>query len=534
MQNPGWYLAGGPGVRQGSVWEIRFPRFDDGGPFSVQAGLQLLDPDRPFCMSFGQWLFLHSEWTAQRVESLASDGSSESPRFLEVTTDSPDVGPSPVISVVDRVEAPSGASPPVPRGGGGDQDYDHQMRRLANLEATVNALRNALQSSREATQEVISAYEEQKVIVAGLMGHLGTAERLLNKTVEAIKNSGAPSKSFVTSVEHALFNPQGELSAIKSQLKSLQTRFDSDGAIECHGVYFASKMEMAAWFEKNGLTIGVFCDAVALLHTIQTPVIHQAEATKAMEAQQKVSMTTDLEAAIITSFSTILPSILVGNNKEGTGGTFDWLKSYLKTYTVWDPAGRKSGVSSRIKEGIKVAARRAEGLLLMTTDDLEAVKVALGLLSDSSTFITSLCTWIESAHRELTEDTPYTSEEVRDMQLECLEQISEELHQARVAVVDAARISQGIYLWGMLHAWQIQQRYVSNDFQDDPALTGIFVRRVLLHGQDVSLDARLNKITNGLKKAEEHDRQVQSDVKQLQRDTKELKTTVKEIKAKIN
>jgi len=534
MQTPGWYLAGGTSVRQGSIWEIRFPRFDDGGPFSVQAGLHLLDPDRPFRMSFGQWLFLHSEWTAQRVESLASEDSSESPRSLEVTTDSPDVAPSPVIGAVDRVETPSDASPPVPRGGVDAQDYTRQTRRLANLEATVTTLRDELQSSREATQKAVSAYEEQELTLASLMGRLGTAERLLNKTVEAFKNSGAPSKSFVTSVEHALFNPQGELGAIKSQLKSLQTRFDSDGAIECHGVYFASKMEMASWFEKNGLTIGVFCDAVTLLHTIQAPVIHQAEATKAMEAQQKVSMTTDLEAAIITSFSTILPSILVGNKKEGTGGTFDWLKSYLKTYTVWDPAGRKSGVSSRIKEGIKVAARRAEGLLSMTTDDSEAVKVASGLLSDSSTFITSLCTWIESAHRELTEDTPYTSEEVWDMQLECLEQIFEELHQARVAVVDAARISQGIYLWGMLHAWQIQQRYVSNDFQDDPALTGIFVRRVLLHGQDVSLDARLNKITDGLRKAEEQDRQVQSDLKHLQRDTKELKTTVREIKAKLN
>jgi hypothetical protein len=167
-----------------------------------------------------------------------------------------------------------------------------------------------------------------------------------------------------------------------------------------------------------------------------------------MESQQKVSMSTDLEAAIITSFSTILPSILVGNKKEGTGGTFDWLKGYLKDYSVWDPAGRKSGVSSRICDGIKVAMKRAEGLLALTTDDIEAVKVASGLISDSCTFITSLCTWIESSHRELTADTPYTSSEVWDMQLECLEQIFEELHQARVAVVDAARLSQGIFTSG--------------------------------------------------------------------------------------
>jgi hypothetical protein len=60
----------------------------------------------------------------------------------------------------------------------------------------------------------------------------------------------------------------------------------------------------------------------------------------------------------------ILLSILVGNEKEGTGVTFDcWLTSYLKTYAIWDPAGRKSGVSSRIKKEIKVAIKQAEGLL---------------------------------------------------------------------------------------------------------------------------------------------------------------------------
>jgi hypothetical protein len=214
-----------------------------------------------------------------------------------------------------------------------------------------------LRSSRNEVQAAIASCEEQEVTISGLMNRLDTTVQVLKSIIESKKDS-TPLKSFVTSVKHVLFNPQGELSAIKSQLKSLQNRFDSsDGAIKCHEVYFSSKTDMAAWFAKNGLTIGVFCDAVALLHTIQAPVAHQAEATKAMEAQQKVYMTMDLEAAILTSFSTILPSILVGNKKEGTGGTFDWLKIYLKTYPIWDPVGWKSGVSSRIKEGIKVAAK---------------------------------------------------------------------------------------------------------------------------------------------------------------------------------
>jgi hypothetical protein len=68
-----------------------------------------------------------------------------------------------------------------------------------------------------------------------------------------------------------------------------------------------------------------------------------------MESQQKVSMSTDLEVAIITSFCINMQSILVVNKKEGTGSsTFDWFKSYLKDNSVWDPAGSKSGVLALI------------------------------------------------------------------------------------------------------------------------------------------------------------------------------------------
>jgi hypothetical protein len=501
-------------------------------------------------MSFGQWLFVHSEWFSQRVESLPSEDSFQPPTYLEVQT-SLSVGDSPLDLDDSKKEARSVKLPAVPAPATAMRSEQRpsvptstplnpivseterlQADRITILEERVHLMDDRLQATRRMAEEAIAERDRHDSLFASFAGRLATAERLLG-TVQSQRDEMQQQRAFVNSVERSLFNPQGDFAALKLEVKSLKARFDSEGSIECHGVHFSSKTEMASWFEKNGLTIGIFCDAVGLLHTIQAPVIHQAEATKTMESQQKVSMTTDLEAAIITSFSTILPSILVGNKKEGSGGPFDWLKSYLKDYSVWDPAGRKSGVSSRIREGIKVAAKRAEGLLSLTTDDSEAIKIASGLLSDSITFISALCTWIESAHRELTADTPYTSEEVWDMQLECLEQIFEELHQARVAVVDAARISQGIYLWGMLKAWQIQQRYVENDFQDDPALTGIFVRRVLLHGQDVALDERLSKLADGLKKVDEHDRQIQSEAKQLQRDVKEMKATIKEIKAKL-
>jgi hypothetical protein len=83
---PGMYLAGGSG-RPGSVYDICFPLLEDGGPISTMAALQLLDPDCPFRMSFGKWLFVHAEWASSRVETIPSDDSDELPLLLEVHTD---------------------------------------------------------------------------------------------------------------------------------------------------------------------------------------------------------------------------------------------------------------------------------------------------------------------------------------------------------------------------------------------------------------------------------------------------------------
>jgi hypothetical protein len=116
------------------------------------------------------------------------------------------------------------------------------------------------------------------------------------------------------------------------------------------------------------------------------------------------------------------------------------------------------------------------------TEDLEATRLASGLLADSVGFVTDLLNWVEKCYRDLTHDTTYTSKEVWEMLLESLEQIFAELYAVRSPMVDA-----GLLLWGSLQAWKIQERYRKNKFQDDPALTGIFVRRILLKGPDASI-----------------------------------------------
>jgi hypothetical protein len=75
-------------------------------------------------------------------------------------------------------------------------------------------------------------------------------------------------------------------------------------------------------------------DAVSILHAIGATVVHTSEATRTREAAKKIDLASDLEASIRASFSTTLPSTLVGNKKETMGGAFECLIGHLKDYTV--------------------------------------------------------------------------------------------------------------------------------------------------------------------------------------------------------
>jgi hypothetical protein len=232
MQIPGWYLSGGSG-RQGSVWEIRFSRHEDGGPISMAAALHLQDSDQPFRMSFGQWLFVHAEWASARVETLPSDDSEDHPLILEVDTDlsdPPDTEPIRAKDVVGKSPAwPSGRNdkfPPLPdkavRPSANPDSHEHQqLRRLVNLERQIAALNDELRSCREVAQDAHDECWHHQWVMANLSSCLDMMERLL-KPILTSQRDEAKYRAFVTSVEHALFNPQGEIRALQLQVKSVQ------------------------------------------------------------------------------------------------------------------------------------------------------------------------------------------------------------------------------------------------------------------------------------------------------------------------
>jgi hypothetical protein len=85
----------------------------------------------------------------------------------------------------------------------------------------------------------------------------------------------------------------------------------------------------------------------------------------------------------------------------------------------------------------------------------------------------------------MTSKTSGLSDEViEELCIKLLAYILDEIVKAHNGFSDAGEAQPAYFLWGMLQAWEIQQRYLLHNFVNDPALNGIFVRRAVLRSMD--------------------------------------------------
>jgi len=230
------------------------------------------------------------------------------------------------------------------------------------------------------------------------------------------------------------------------------------------------------------------------------PVVLQEDATKTRADQQKVGVSTRLEAAAITSFDSVVPGILAGNKKavdSEKSSVYDVLIGAIPpTYERYEPTSHWTGIGSHLTKtkGAKQVQLRLTVLLDQTTDENEVTCLAQGLTGDLVSLLSQMDAWLTKSYCKITTDTVYSGKVAWCMLMECLAKILEELYSAREDVPDAARLAPELSIWGMLRAWKVQQRLLQNNFQDDPMLTGVFVQGILLHGEDVSLKDHLHEI----------------------------------------
>jgi uncharacterized protein YneF (UPF0154 family) len=84
-----------------------------------------------------------------------------------------------------------------------------------------------------------------------------------------------------------------------------------------------------------------------------------------------------------------------------------------------------------------------------------------------------------------------------------------------------------MFLCGMLHAWEIQERYRENQFKNYPALTGLMVRRMMVHSVEKSVKTQLALV-------ETHDELIESLGIKLKEYHKEQVAINKKVKALVD
>jgi hypothetical protein len=206
------------------------------------------------------------------------------------------------------------------------------------------------------------------------------------------------------------------------------------------------------------------------------------------------------------------------------------LSSYQTKFDKWDPPGAGKGLKTRLVKGVKAAVARLEMLHHSGGLGGEALTLATGCVHDSERFVMELANWKTNSFRELTNDTSIPADAVWNMLLECEGKIWEDIDDVRATYVDAARINSNYYIWAMLKAREVQERYLANNIQDDPALTGIFTRHILFHGEDMSLKSKIQTITEQVTKTETavktNTGEIRSNLKKIQALEKDFKKYV--------
>jgi hypothetical protein len=389
--------------------------------------------------------------------------------------------------------------------------------QLDDALAQLARVKNGVDRLAEAMDEQMGLRVQQlRVLEAENRGLHGRVRELEERAPEA----GTADWGIQLQLCHnGLFGAHGVVPTLAAQVQTFKDRIDSGGGIECNGVRFASMREALTWYtDKEVSTPGLFVDALALLHGVSGAYVSMAESGKRREIQGKNQYANDVEEFVIQSFDTTLPGSFVGGKKDVDGASAHAvLKSVLKTFQVWKPRGELTlGVAASISEGVRRRTNQMRVFRQAHTTDVEVKELSHGLLSDSARFCQDLVAFVNEQNDALTHDTTYSAEQIWDMQLECIRTIFQELADARSEFVLPAQSAPGYYLWGMLRAWEVQQRYLRNNFKDDPALMGIFVRRVVLQSGNDGIKDKLVKLDKLQDQVLEHHRQHTQAIKKLE------------------
>lgn len=288
--------------------------------------------------------------------------------------------------------------------------------------------------------------------------------------------------SSLQSVEDLAQDAMAQAKSADSGTNHLAQRMRSGGSIRFHNRSFGSPEEFISFCATNRIVTACSADAFLLMNMDRNQVVAEAESLKNRKGRTDTHVGTGIESLFVSSFDTSFPATL-SPSKTSVGdaaSTVQVLKKLLKDAKVWESEDGSEGVKHAVEESAATISVRIETFAEQAGMCVHGQQFCGKLMADSYKFVNNLVSFLTRFYQSYLKLSGMKESTLWELCLDILGHILREIVSVRNAYVDSAASEPAMYYWGMLKAWQVQQRYLGNKFIDDPALTGILVRRALL------------------------------------------------------
>jgi hypothetical protein len=186
----------------------------------------------------------------------------------------------------------------------------------------------------------------------------------------------------------------------------------------------------------------------------------------------------------------LIPSVFGSTAGASTGKALP----NVKDFRTWDPKSSYDGVKSRLETGSALLLMSFVGPInelfwnVAKEDTAMARLVATAMLSQSSTFVVSLCNFVSRFFEELA-GGPSGSTEVETWTLlaHMIRTIFQDIHRVRAPAQFSMDLNPcmekkcGGYLWRTLQAHTVMREYVKFNFRNHPSLAPIITLHLYEH-----------------------------------------------------
>jgi len=379
-------------------------------------------------------------------------------------------------------------------------------------DSTQTSFNKISQSFQEMANFIQVLSEEQALISQHIKSSSDSDEKLaaLKRDMQTLNSkftnmgtnllsSSSPSSSHMTE----------DISALKIQVKLLESRIPVYNLLRLGGMTFQSQSEVAVFVENKvpPNSFSMFQDIVTLMERLSGTYVERKEVINEWYQATKVGLD-EREARHVASFKITYPTVF-GYIKEGASSSKHHLPA-VKTFKDWNSFDCESGVKAFILNGM-------EDLKLQLYQDItnffldekfyDAKMLALDMHNKSQIFVAEMCNWMDVFYQELLTTSEATEEEAWELVSGCIKRIFEDLRRVRATAANATSeinpsTKCATYLWALIQSHRVMKDYMDSRFRNHPSIAPVIilhvfktrVTRVSLNNHVKCLEGRLAKL----------------------------------------